>query len=105
MPVGNLRNDPARRGVDEPDLAAQSVPHQLFVEQSAYEPTHHVATRALRVTARSLRDRRMEVGALESHPAGACEAVEHEVPGAAEQPGLEPIQLLGHLDRVVAVDP
>ena len=48
----------------------------------------------------------MEVGALQTDPARTGEAVEHQVAGpAAEKAGLEPVDLLGHRDRVVAVDP
>ena len=47
----------------------------------------------------------MEVGALQADAARAGEAVEHEVAAAAEEAGLEPVDLLGHRHRVVAVDP
>ena len=48
----------------------------------------------------------MEVGALQADPAGSGEAVEHEVAGAAAQEaGLEPVDLLRHLHRVVAEQP
>ena len=50
--------------------------------------------------------RRMEVGALEADPARSGEAVEHEVAGAAaEEAGLEAVDLLLHLDRMVAKQP
>ena len=50
--------------------------------------------------------RRVVVSALEADPAGAGEAVEHEIPAAAaEEAGLEPVELLRHLDRVVAEQP
>ena len=50
--------------------------------------------------------RRVEVGALEADPARAGEAVEHEVAGAAaEEAGLEPVDLLLHRHRVVAEHP
>ncbi len=53
-----------------------------------------------------LLSRRVEVSALEADPARAREAVEHEVAGAAaEEAGLEPVDLLRHLDRVVAEQP
>ncbi len=49
---------------------------------------------------------RVEVGALQPDPPGAGEAVEDEVAGAAAQEaGLEAVELLGHLHRMVAVDP
>ena len=47
----------------------------------------------------------MEVGALQADPTGPREAVEDEVATAAQQAGLEPVDLLGHLHGVVPVDP
>ena len=48
----------------------------------------------------------MVVRALQPDPARPGEAVEDEVAGAAaEQAGLEAVDLLGHLDRVVAEQP
>src|SRR5205807_1449131 len=48
---------------------------------------------------------RVEVGALQTNAAGAGEAIEDEVPATTQQTGLEPVDLLGHLDGVVAIDP
>ena len=64
---------------------------RLVLEQAADDAADRVAARALRVAAGSLRDRRMEVRALQADPAGAREAVEHEVPAPAQQPGLKAV--------------
>src|SRR6185437_1350333 len=59
----------------------------------------------LGVAARALRHRRVEVGALQPDATGSGEAVEDEVPAPAEEARLEAVDLLGHRDRMVAVDP
>ena len=54
----------------------------------------------------ALGHRRVEVGALQPDAARAREPIEDEVAAApGEKAGLEPIDLLGHLHRVVAVHP
>src|ERR1035441_7682083 len=76
------------------------------VQQAADDVAEHAAAFTLRVAARALGDRRMEVGALESDPSGPREPGEHQIAtAAAQKPGLESIDLLGHLHGVVAVHP
>ena len=65
----------------------------------------HVPAALLGIAA-ALAHGRVVVHALQADPARAGEAVEHEVAGpAAQQAGLEPVHLLGHRHRVVAVQP
>ena len=64
------------------------------------------AARVALVPARVLLNGWVVVGALQPDASRAGEAVEDEVSGAAaEQAGLEAVDLLGHLHRVVAEQP
>src|SRR5579875_1648930 len=86
-------------------IASLAAVRASVAEQAADHAAERVAA-LLRGAARALGDRRVVVGALQADAARAGEAVEDEVAGAAaEQAGLEAIDLLGHLDRVVAVHP
>src|SRR5450755_3525208 len=77
------------------------------VEQAADDPAEQAAaTLALGVAAAALLHVGMEVGALQADSPGAGEAVEDEVAAApAEEARLEAVDLLGHLNRMVAVHP
>ena len=78
----------------------------LAVEQAADEAADQTAAAlALGVAARALGHRRVVIGALQPDAARAGEAVEDEVAAAAQEAGLEPVDLLGHLHGVIAVDP
>src|SRR5579862_3905819 len=81
-------------------------PDRLVVQEAADDAAEQAAAAsALGIAASALLDRRVVVGALQADPPGTGEAVEDEVATTAEQAGLEPVDLLGHLHRVVAIDP
>src|SRR5580704_3142365 len=80
---------------------------RLVVEKAADDVAETASALLLLAAASAgLLSRRVEVGALEADPARTREAVEHEVASAAgEEAGLEPVDLLLHLHRVVAEQP
>src|SRR5947209_5058708 len=97
-------------GVTRLLCSPSSVPHhRSAVRPRARQSRTHWSSRAPFCCVFSLDElvggRKVHVRGLDPDASRAGEAIEDELPGAAEHAGLEPVDLLLHRDARIAIDP